>query len=70
MFITYFSAETSKPLMYTGHNFVIFEVEDNVLFGGRVDTSGKRRLKETVMRSFMINFSSHTIRVIATTRVR
>ena len=56
--------------MLANHNFVIFEVEDNLLFEGRVDTFGKRKMKETVMRSFMTFFSSHTIGVVESMWVR
>ena len=56
--------------MLTSHNFVIFETEDNLLFEGREDTFGKREMKETVVRSFMKFFSSHTIGVVASMKVR
>jgi len=56
--------------MLTSHNFVVFEVEDNLLFEGRVDTFRKRKMKETVSRSFMTFFSSHTVGVVASMRVR
>jgi len=56
--------------MLTSHNFVIFEVEDNLLFEGIVDTFGNRKMKESVMRSFITLFPSHTIGVVASMRLR
>ena len=56
--------------MLISHNFVIFEGEDNLLFEGRVDAFGKRKIKETVMPSFMTFFPSHTLGVIASMSVR
>jgi hypothetical protein len=66
----YFSAETSKPVTYISYYFVIFEVVDNLLFEGTVDIFEKRKMKETVMWSFLTNYSPHTVAVVASTRVR